>query len=861
MVLNSNEKIRLEEPRDLIESSSSGAHQYVRMLDFKTAQAEIEPPKISNVLTMSKSYPIFEQQGDVISAGFNAANQDVEGGDNPNKDNSIIASNNISDLREDMRSFTDILQEITAQYDGKYEELLRAYNEYWDLYVKKQDEEAERTRVRRGSGGIPDVSDSDSPDLECEEISEREKLDEDSEKIREEVSMSVDEIEWIRYRNEDGDGKGVAPLRSTPRGNAGSNAKGSGSWIASTSLSEPPQPRLHHEELNDNDVASSLSNINELPKAAGGKEDIIEETPKEVRYDYANARKEDIIEETPKEVRYDYANASEDDAEASDGDSSDSSTEASDGDSSDSSSDFMREKEADEDYDDYRERIFDFEPKKRSRKGKRRLVEEIDSDRSAPVNKENEKVYVRIEDQEGGELGEDRLKIESEKTRENGIKIEDELFKTVRYVIIDPDEIQANTAEDAPQITAISTDESDADHRGRNWEQRYRASRYKRNPPQDEDESNPGIVQLSNIFESNSRTTQPKLYVIINPDEIQANTAEDAPQIPVTSTDESDPVIREDHGEIQMKRPDNDFETLVQIYAQNLADSSSEDTDDEEQQYYEALDNAEEIGCDPIECTEEEEQEVVTKESIPARSSTREIFTNITQDLSDIKEVLNWNLKRKTENKIMLQPIRKMKPEDEDYFTLDGYEMELNSNEKIRLEEPRDLIESSSPGAHQYVRMLDFKTAQAEIEPPKISNVLTMSKRYALIYGHPPRDHGAIRREVRGIITGLQRILGPEYWDLYVKKQDEEAERKYDGKYEELLRAYNEYWDLYVKKQDEEAERTRVRRGSGGIPDVSDSDSPDLECEEISEREKLDEDSENKEAGESPMSLIAIRPI
>ncbi|KAK9754017.1 hypothetical protein QE152_g1444 [Popillia japonica] len=208
MVLNSNEKIRLEEPRDLIESSSSGAHQYVRMLDFKTAQAEIEPPKISNVLTMSKSYPIFEQQGDVISAGFNAANQDVEGGDNPNKDNSIIASNNISDLREDMRSFTDILQEITAQYDGKYEELLRAYNEYWDLYVKKQDEEAERTRVRRGSGGIPDVSDSDSPDLECEEISEREKLDEDSEKIREEVSMSVDEIEWIRYRNEDGDGKG-----------------------------------------------------------------------------------------------------------------------------------------------------------------------------------------------------------------------------------------------------------------------------------------------------------------------------------------------------------------------------------------------------------------------------------------------------------------------------------------------------------------------------------------------------------------------------------------------------------------------------------------------------------------------------
>ncbi|KAK9754012.1 hypothetical protein QE152_g1443 [Popillia japonica] len=522
------------------------------------------------------------------------------------------------------------------------------------------------------------------------------------------------------------------------------------------SLSEPPQPRLHHEELDDNDVASSLSNINELPEADGGKED--------------------IIEETPKEVRYDYANASEDDAEASDGRGFSISSRRS------GAGDFMREKEADEDYDDYRERIFDFEPKKRSRRGKRRLVEEIDSDRSAPVNNDNEKVWgkrrlveeidsdrsapvnndnekvcLRIEDQEGGELGEDRLKIESEKTREDGLKIEDEALNLEKdRTKIDEDAIVGDKQENPALIQEISAikpelpqnieDESTTEDEIGNSDIAQAVISYlkscedKGNPPQDEDESNPGISQLSNIFESNSRTTQPKRYVIIDPDEIQANTAEDAPQITAISTDidpdeiqantaedapqitaistdESDAVIREDHEDIQIKKPDNDFETLVQIYAQNLADSSSEDTDDEEQQYYEALDNAEEIGCDPIECTEEEEQEVVTKESIPARSSTREIFTNITQDLSDIKELLNWNLKecteeeeqevvtkesiparsstreiftnitqdlsdikellnwnlkRKTENKIMLEPIRKMKPEDEDYFTIDG---------------------------------------------------------------------------------------------------------------------------------------------------------------------------------------------
>ncbi|KAI4454648.1 protein phosphatase 1 regulatory subunit sds22-related [Holotrichia oblita] len=626
------------------------------------------------------------------------------------------------------------------------------------------------------------------------------------------------------------------------------------------SLSEQPPKRQDLENgsvdsTNPPSSSASLSNINVLPEAdeeIGGE----------------------LIEESPKESRYDYANASDDDRDGGEENDDVSSSSSSD------SEDFMREKGTTEDYEDYRERIFDFGPdKKRGRKQKKCLIEEIVS---APItepetNKEDficevetrklekiveEKIEDRasiIEEEVPSEIEKIPLKIEEipsnneeipSKIEEIPSKIEeipsnideapilgDKQENPAQNQEISPTKIEENRTSEDESITEDEIDKSDIAQAVIS----YLKSCEEQENPREEPESISTSIN-EDIFEEKTRMNQPKRYVIIDPD--------------ITTINKSDEDKPTSEDQIEIKKPAEDFETLVQIYRHNLTDSSSSEDSDEEQQYYQALDNAKEIECDPIECTNEE-QEVLTKESISLSedipsTSNREIFMNINKDLNDIKELLNWNLERKSENRIMLQPIiRKPKPEDDDYFTLGGYEMLLNTNEKIKLEEPSGVIKSSSSEAHQYVRMIDFKTSPADVEPPKISNVLKMSKSYSIFEQHGNTIINTINNdeETEDTTKDNSIIASNNISDLREDMRSftnilEDITAQYDGKYEELLRAYNEYWDLYVKKQDEEAERTKLAKKitTADIEDSNDTDSTDVEVE----YEKIDDDITEK---------------
>ncbi|GJQ85061.1 hypothetical protein Trydic_g3722 [Trypoxylus dichotomus] len=658
------------------------------------------------------------------------------------------------------------------------------------------------------------------------------------------------------------------------------------------SLSEPPRLRGLYYEGMENEIPYEPSNPANPPSSTASLSNI-----NAIPNDENNLEVESEEEDDLKEIPYNYGNASEDEVVDSEGEDSTP--------SSSDSNDFMKDRLPEEDYEDYREKIFDFEQKKRKERSKKPLVQEIDpnepaEDQKEPSNEENveepeemliKEVEVRKIDNNKEtktlieEITSEEYQEREDPDNDGHLSSDDEIEKSdlARVITSYLKSCETNQENEDNIKISVEGNESTLNTSG------YSAELEDISVIQVEilNEDNSDIRAKDNIEITTSTSEDKPLnvnpikrYVIIEPQDIKED-LEATKSLTQNSTEDVSAEISSDQAttsftntvldgkdlitsitqEIHKKKPEDDCETLVQIYGTDLSDSSSSsESEDEDEQYYQALDNAREIECVPVEYTEEP-QEVVAKESItledePDAINNRNVFMNMNKDLSDIKELLNWHLKKKIENKIILQPIRKPKPEDDDYFTIEGYEMLLNTNEKTKLEEPDRLIKSSSDEAHQYVRMLDFRVSPADIEPPKITNVLKMSPSYSFF-----EKRGDTIINCKGCNTSEDLVYATQDNSVIASNgissiregmrsfslELDEIKSKYDSKYDELMRTYNEYWDQYVKKQDEETGKKENDAGDESDDD-SEDDYEDLNGE-TSEIEKVDEGNEKLSLG------------
>nr|XP_022901053.1 dynein assembly factor 1, axonemal homolog [Onthophagus taurus] len=543
------------------------------------------------------------------------------------------------------------------------------------------------------------------------------------------------------------------------------------------------------------------------------------------------------IENNPEEIKINQAamifSESEDEEELSLSASSSTTSE---------SDDFMREHQPDPDeYIEYRERIFDFEPKgtRRSRKEKKKLIVEINTEEESVKQDENNK----DENDEKGDAEKEIKLIENvddnidDKINYKGIaKILQEEYDDNNKEIDENNEGDVEIEKSPEEIEENQKDNEIIEEKKEDVEKIKALAKMLQGELESESFfwtfGKEEIEESKEIHDSKDSDEE----IVENP-EIKSKKELKKEKKMFEEKLKKDEELKQVVEELK-KVEEIDQRSLVEIYApkdENLFSSSSSSSsstssssDSEENEfYYEDLDKGIEIECRNTKF-KEAEQDIIDKnvkiENI--EESGREILMGIQkeQSLNDVKELLKWNLPINTENRVILKPIDRSIPNstqslrldsiDTYELVLDKMERKFDEEEKVRkLKQPSKLAEA----AHKYIRMIDRREHIDPNEETTISNSLQLSKNF------PVFQHVAgVNVEVENVeedkkeeilsIKASNNISNLREDMRAFNRQVEELTSVFDRKYDLLIQTYNEYWNEYVKSQEKEGENDEEKK-------------------------------------------------
>lgn len=103
---------------------------------------EQEEEKVTNILQMSNCISVFECQSNEVVRDEEKTEEEKP------LENSVIVTNNIAEIREEMKEFTQRLDAFTSQFNKEYKKILKKCNDDWDDFLKLSKTENENDLKR-----------------------------------------------------------------------------------------------------------------------------------------------------------------------------------------------------------------------------------------------------------------------------------------------------------------------------------------------------------------------------------------------------------------------------------------------------------------------------------------------------------------------------------------------------------------------------------------------------------------------------------------------------------------------------------------------------------------------------------------
>ncbi|KAF2900803.1 hypothetical protein ILUMI_05342 [Ignelater luminosus] len=119
-----------------------------------------QEPMITNILRMSRSIPIY-RKGEAVD-------EDKDQG--TEKENALIVTNNISELRVDMQRFSDELQAYTERYNRQYQELMQQFVDNYNACSERDKQEQQIENKEKHEEEIIETDTIESVASEIDEI-------------------------------------------------------------------------------------------------------------------------------------------------------------------------------------------------------------------------------------------------------------------------------------------------------------------------------------------------------------------------------------------------------------------------------------------------------------------------------------------------------------------------------------------------------------------------------------------------------------------------------------------------------------------------------------------------------------------
>lgn len=443
----------------------------------------------------------------------------------------------------------------------------------------------------------------------------------------------------------------------------------------------------------------------------------------------------------------------------------------------DEDDDFMNDRQTDEDYSAYRERIFDWSPRKKEKVDEKKvLVEEInatekENDTEEQNYKSNSNPIEIVTDANGNLeiLPEDRIKQDSVAVFIENKIIEDE-----------PHEIETQNFNVDVEITVIQQNNNPNTENKILIENKNNSCGIETQNTKDEEHGSPNvkldeeitIIQQNPVSNPSKDVTETEILMENkNNDDTSCST-----ETQNTSEEEQ-----------KLPKSNIDWHKIREKYFSSDSSSENDDGDATDEPYYKILDVAEVTAC-----TEN-----------PVGIKNKLIFKSIKKNLTEIKELMDWNFKpHSTENKIILKPWDDDDDnecdEDSDAFKLMESALKIHEKPEFEIKEPEMVI--SETDVIRYAKNIKDSINTVK-QNESIKRVLKESKCVTVmqlqdnaVVPQIEEDKGEEPENTLMVMKGISQIRSR----IAEFREDFDAfTSKYKQQYTALIENYNENCEKY----------------------------------------------------------------